>query len=251
MRVIYYDISTNQKRGKTMDFDVIQPNYELRACSRQQLQGYWKKLAFAYFSLAVIYSPYYIFSFWEQLHDDVIMIKFISGVLGLAVAIVAGPFSLGFVGLLLKRIRGQEIRWENIFDGFKNFGSAFVLSLCTAIFTFLWTLLLIVPGFIKAYAYSMAFFILHDNPKMDPLEAIKQSQIMMKGYKWKLFLLQLSFIGWAFLCVLTLGIGFFWLYPYMNLSIANFYENLKKNQEKALLEGQQAGQTPEVDSNNQ
>jgi len=76
---------------------------------------------------------------------------------------------------------------------------------------------------------------MYDNPDIKPLEAIKKSQIMMKGYKWKLFILHLSFIGWGLLCILTAGIGFLWLYPYVGLSEGNFYENLKRNQEQMAV----------------
>jgi len=143
----------------------------------------------------------------------------------------SGPFALGFAGFFLKRILGGEIAVKNIFDGFSRFFRSFLVMFFTSLFTILWSLLLIIPGIIKGLGYSMAFYIMYDNPDIKPLEAIKESQIMMKGYKWKYFLLQLSFIGWIILASLTLGIGFFWLSPYMNLSMANFYENLKRNRE--------------------
>ena len=76
----------------------------------------------------------------------------------------------------------------------------------------------------------MAFFILHDNPDIGASEAIDRSKKMMNGYKGKLFGLCLSFLGWGILCCFTLGIGFLWLFPYMSLSVTNFYEDLKKNQ---------------------
>jgi uncharacterized membrane protein len=75
----------------------------------------------------------------------------------------------------------------------------------------------------------MAFFILCDNPDIGAVEAITRSRKMMVGYKGKLFGLYLSFIGWALLCCLSFGIGFLWLGPYINLSVTNFYENLKQN----------------------
>jgi uncharacterized membrane protein len=161
---------------------------------------------------------------------------FITLVLSIGILITNGAFTLGFAGYFLKRIRGEEIATKNIFDGFNRFLPSFLLTLLTGLFTCLWALLLIIPGIIKSLGYSMAFYIMYDNPEIKPLEALKKSQIMMKGYKGKLFLLQLSFIGWALLCVLTFGVGYFWLYPYINLSMANFYENLKKNQEKNTVQ---------------
>jgi uncharacterized membrane protein len=79
----------------------------------------------------------------------------------------------------------------------------------------------------------MAFYILRDNPDIGAAEAITKSRQMMAGYKGKLFGLYLSFIGWMLLCFLSLGIGFLWLYPYISLSVANFYEDLKRNQAAA------------------
>ena len=76
----------------------------------------------------------------------------------------------------------------------------------------------------------MAYYIMNDNPYIKPIEAINKSKAMMKGYKGKYFLLGLSFIGWYLLGILTLGIGYIWLTPYVGLSTANFYENLKQNQ---------------------
>jgi uncharacterized membrane protein len=96
-------------------------------------------------------------------------------------------------------------------------------AILVGIFTILWTLLLIIPGIIKGIAYSQAFFLLRDYPEYSALEAIKESKNRMKGYKWKFFLLNLSFIGWAFIAIFTLGIGFLWLSPYVATAQATFY----------------------------
>lgn len=95
------------------------------------------------------------------------------------------------------------------------------------VYILLWSLLLLVPGFIKAYSYAMTPYILADNPELSADGAITLSMNMMKGHKFDLFYLHLSFIGWALLCILTLGIGFFWLVPYIQTSQAAFYADLK------------------------
>jgi uncharacterized membrane protein len=110
--------------------------------------------------------------------------------------------------------------------------------LLKAIYLILWTLLLIIPGIIKSYSYAMTEFILKDNPEMKNNAAIEKSMAMMQGKKMKLFLLDLSFIGWIILAILTLGLGFVLLVPYMYTARAAFYEDLK-----AELE---AGQTEET-----
>ncbi|CAM3766965.1 DUF975 family protein [Mesobacillus thioparans] len=99
-------------------------------------------------------------------------------------------------------------------------------SILVGIFTILWSLLLIIPGIIKGISYSQVFFLLKDNPQLSALEAITESKTRMKGYKWKYFLLNLSFIGWAFIAVFTLGIGFLWLAPYVSTANATFYNEL-------------------------
>ncbi|MCL2762515.1 MAG: DUF975 family protein [Treponema sp.] len=213
-----------------MDYSVIQENVELRACSRKQLQGVWGEMALTIFVYFLVVFPVQ-FIFWEYspFHN-----ARLETLVSIAVFVVSGPFSLGFAGYWLKRIRGNEISTSNIFDGFNAFFPSFVLVFFIYILVLLWSLLLIIPGIIKGLEYSMAFYIMHDNPGINPFEAIKKSKMMMKGYKGKLFLLYLSFTGWALLGLLTLGIGWLWLYPYVGLSEGNFYENLKQNQEKLV-----------------
>ena len=212
-------------------FTVLE-NYDLRALARQQLKGVRGKMALAVLVIIAIYLVLYLIVNHSIINSDIpvapiFALSFCIGSLGLG-----GVFYLGFVGLFLKRIRGEAIAIANIFDGFKHFqpSPSWLLMILTGIFIGLWSLLLVVPGIIKSFSYAMSFFILHDNPDMKPLEAIRQSKIMMRRYKGKLFVLYLSFIGWYLLGYLTLGIGFLWILPYFYLSVANFYENLKQNQ---------------------
>ncbi len=81
---------------------------------------------------------------------------------------------------------------------------------------------------VMAYRYSMSFYALVDNPDMGVLDAMRESQHMMKGNKWRLFCLQLSFIGWSILCAFTCGIGYFWLTPYMGQAEAAFYHDVSR-----------------------
>ncbi len=141
--------------------------------------------------------------------------------------LVAGPLILGAVIFSLAISRSKEAKFEQLFEGFKRFGTALVSHLLVLVFTLLWALLLIVPGIIAALSYSMTFYILADDPIVGAREAIKRSKKMMDGYKWKYFCLGLRFVGWALLCILTLGIGFLWLLPYIQVSQAKFYDDLK------------------------
>jgi uncharacterized membrane protein len=190
-------------------------NYELKAMARKQLQGSW----LAAVGMSLVYF----------------IVTGISSSVVIGSIVLGGPLTLGFIGYFIKKARGESVKLENLFDGFKLFGTSFLLYLLEIIFIGLWSCLLVIPGIVKCFSYSMAFFILHDNPDIGAVEAITRSRKMMAGYKGKLFGLCLSFIGWALLCCLSLGIGFLWLCPYISLSMANFYEDLKRNLKRNRL----------------
>ena len=109
----------------------------------------------------------------------------------------------------------------------------------------LWTFVFIIPGFVKAFAYALTPYLLVDCPDLTPLQCIKLSNKMMKGHKFDLFYLYLSFIGWGILGLLTLGIGFLWLAPYMSTATAAFYEDVKA-QYRAGLAAQPVEQPAET-----
>ena len=151
--------------------------------------------------------------------------------LGFLVALlVACNLQFGFEVAMLRFRRGREDSVnEMLAAGFKeDYGRVLGISLLRVVFIFLWMLLLIVPGIIKAYAYSMTAYIAEDNPELGPKECIDQSKIMMQGHKMDLFLLDLSYIGWILLGFLSLGIGFLWISPWMEMAHIRFYEELKQ-----------------------
>jgi len=125
--------------------------------------------------------------------------------------IASGPLVLGLAIFSLSISRNQDARLEQIFQGFSNFGTSLGAYLLMILFILLWMLLLIIPGIIAAISYSMTFYILADDNSISAMDAINKSKKMMNGYKWKYFCLHLRFLGWALLCLLTLGIGFLWL----------------------------------------
>lgn len=145
---------------------------------------------------------------------------------GFAALFLTGAFALGLAIMALAAARKQEVRAAQLFDGFKNYGSSLALYLLIAIFTALWTLLFIIPGIVKAYSYSMSWYILADNPQMGANAARKRSMELMRGNKWQLFCLHCSFIGWLLLCILTLGILTLWIAPYLQTAQAEFYRDL-------------------------
>jgi uncharacterized membrane protein len=141
--------------------------------------------------------------------------------------LIAGPFLLGAAIFSLNLSRGKEARLEQIFDGFRYFSNALVTYLLMVLFVVLWTLLLIVPGIIAALSYAMTFYILADEPSIKPKAALDKSRSMMYGHKAKLFYLCLRFFLLALLCVLTLGIGFLWLIPFVNITMSKFYDDIR------------------------
>ena len=148
----------------------------------------------------------------------------------LILLLISGPLSLGIAKFTINISRNQEARIEQLFESFSNFGTSTGAYLLTVLFTLLWTLLLIIPGIIAALSYSMTFYIIADDDSIGAMDAIDKSKKMMYGYKWKYFCLGLRIFGLALLCILTLGIGFLWLFPYANVSIAKFYDDIKENQ---------------------
>ncbi len=140
---------------------------------------------------------------------------------------ITPAFSLSLTWIYFKVVKGEEINVGDVFEGFYDFWGAFKIIFFIGLFTFLWSLLLIIPGIIKGYSYSMALFIYAENKEMGALEAIQKSQEMMNGHKMDLFVLGLSFIGWFLLGSITLGIAFIYVTPYISATYVNFYYSLK------------------------
>ena len=151
-----------------------------------------------------------------------------SGVIDMLLQILRSIVGAGFILFLLNTIRGAGACLGNLLDGFGFFLKIIGLTILEYIFITLWSLLLIFPGFIAAYHYSMAIYLLVDDPSRSPLECIRLSKEMMKGHKWELFVLDLSFIGWGFLAMLPL-VGYavqVWTVPYISMTKALYYEKL-------------------------
>lgn len=141
--------------------------------------------------------------------------------------ILSGPLAFGLSKIFLRLNRFQEVSFNNLFDGFNYFLQTFLLHVLKWIFVFLWFLLLIIPGIIAILRYSMAYYIMVDNPGISGLEALRRSKEMMRGHKTRLFLLWLSFLGWFIFGILTVGLGFLYVAPYYEATKASFYEDLK------------------------
>jgi uncharacterized membrane protein len=188
----------------------LRTNPEIRAAALKKLRGRWTN------PILVVLISGLIMGVAGSIRDIGFVLSLLLG----------GPFMLGAVNFFVKFNRGEEALVDDLFAGFQRYTPATVLYLLMVLFTVLWSLLFIIPGIVAGLSYSMAFYVLRDHPEIQPREALRLSSRMMMGHKMQLFLLFLSFTGWAILAILTMGIGFLWLGPYVSLAVAGFYEDL-------------------------
>ena len=142
----------------------------------------------------------------------------------------------GLCVFTLKLIRGAKPEITDLVSTYKNYLNALVAYVLYGVILVVGYFLFIIPGIIFTYMLSQIFYLLADNPQIGAVEVLKKSAEMMKGYKWKLFCLHLSFIGWYLLGIVTLGIAFIWVGPYIKTANTIFYENLKTLSEKNAVE---------------
>lgn len=155
-----------------------------------------------------------------------------AGLIPFGSLLIGGPLTLGVAGHFLRVARSEAVDLNLVFDGFKQFGNALGAYLLMILIVALGFVLLIVPGIMAAMALSQTFNIMRDEPELGAVDALKKSHAMMDGHKMDLFLFNLSFIGWALLCILTLGLGFLVLAPYISTSNAIFYNYISGQQQE-------------------
>lgn len=142
--------------------------------------------------------------------------------------IFTGPMTAGYFLIFLLLARRQKADVEQFFSGFKIFGSTLGAYLMMTLVISIGLFFFIVPGIIAACAFSMTFFILNDKPTLGPIEAMNTSLEMMRGSMWKLFCLICRFLGWILLSLLTCGLGFLVLSPYIHTALAHFYDDVRR-----------------------
>lgn len=215
----------------------MQLNSELRAQARERLEGKWGTFVLMTFLFYVIQAllqiPGSVGDLFKVLSPENALTSESLSTLSVMLSLLALPLSWGLTVSLLRNHREESVDLENLFDGFRKgrYTRVFCALFLVNLFTFLWTLLLIIPGIIKAFSYALTPYIIMDEPELTAKQAITRSCEIMQGRRWKLFCLYLSFIGWGILCLLTFGIGFLWLVPYMNASVAAFYEDARAEYE--------------------
>lgn len=141
--------------------------------------------------------------------------------------ILYGPILVGFSKFTLNLSKKDEsAKFKDLFSGFKLFLKSLIITIIVNLCVVIGTILFIIPGVIASLMFSQAYFILVENPEITAIECLSKSVSMMKGNKWKLFILGVSFIGWMIASILTFGIGLLWYTPYYEMTKTNFYLNL-------------------------
>lgn len=147
--------------------------------------------------------------------------------------VITPAISLGLCLIFLGLTEGKNVEIGTLFSRFSCVGKALWLGILIGVFTFLWSLLFWIPGIVKGLSYSMAYYVLAENPEMTAREALNESKAIMEGHKMELFVLYLSFILWDLLVAVTFGIASVYVLPYQSATIANFYQKIKRQPQAA------------------
>lgn len=151
------------------------------------------------------------------------MMVTITIVTALLAIIIGGAVTLGMATFNLNLVNRREARFGDLFSQFHRLGAGFCMVFAMGFFTFLWSLLFVIPGVIAAYRYAMVPYLMAEFPELRTMDAMRESKRLMKGNKWRLFCLQISFIGWNLLSLFTMGIASLWIVPYRLAAEAAFY----------------------------
>lgn len=214
----------------------MKTNQEYKNAALTALKGHWAPAlvcTIVYIIMAMIASVTLECADPERVADGVFWTIYVSAMSFMFLVLM--PLQVGYYNAHKELlVNGDDSLTGNMFRfGFAKWGRNLWGMLLMGIFSLLWMLLLVIPGFVKVFAYALTPFILNDNPELSANQAINLSVKMMKGHKFDLFWLSLSFIGWIILSVVTLGIGLFWLMPYMSTATADFYLDVKAGYERA------------------
>lgn len=202
---------------------------EYRARARSSLKGYLSLAIVAFFVANALSLAQTVFeNFISIFGAEGVGIEVISTILFAAALLISGPLAVGLAKLSLKIVRKDSPEFGVLFSQFKsNFIFCILLYILKTVFIVFWSFLFVIPGIVAYYRYRFAEYIMADNPDISPTDAINLSKEMTYGRKGKMLLLDLSFIGWWVLSIFTLGIGSFFLTPYIGISQAEFYEQAK------------------------
>lgn len=201
----------------------------------------WQQLSGKRCVAALLFTlVYFVLGFATSKIDDVLMgplyEKYGVFVPPLVMILLFAPIQYSYNVAFLNDARtGEGINIGSLFEGYKKYERVMGTYLLEYLYVSLWALLFVVPGIIKSISYSQIYYILNDNPMLAYDRAIERSMTMMEGHKWEYFCLCISFIGWFLLGILTIGIGFLWITPYVSKTLALFYEDLKAEYENNTI----------------
>ena len=183
----------------------------------------WNSLSGNWGSVAVFTLVYFVIACIAGVIDGALALGS-----SLVTALLTAPVTYSYNVMFLDNLRsGKAFDVQALFEGYNDYLRITGTYLLMCLYIFLWSLLLVIPGIVKYISYSQTFYILRDEPSLTYNGAIERSMAMMEGHKMDYFLLILSFIGWYILGILSLGIGFLWINPYISRTLALFYEDLK------------------------
>ena len=197
-----------------MNYYIInEPCGAIRANARQLMNNNWIQVVLGvalYYVLLVMVPEFFqncvSFGAITQWNGYLQQNQTISVIAAFYQMFFSGVFVAGLCSFLLYFVRLRDINPGYIFNGFEYYLKTLLLMIVMCVFIFLWTLLLIVPGIIAAFRYSQCFYVLADDPKKGIMQCINESKQMMTGNKMKLFLLDLSFIGWLLLSSIPMAV---------------------------------------------
>lgn len=190
----------------------------------------WNSLSGKWMSAVVLTLAYFSLTF--VITSLEMVVEYFSSIISI---LLTAPIAYSYSVAFLEYGRSEKrLDVKSLFNGFNDYFRITGTYLLECLYIFLWSLLLLIPGVIKAISYSQVFYILHDEPTLSYNKAIERSMAMMDGHKMEYFLLGLSFIGWFLLGMITLGIGFLWINPYIIRTLAIYYEDLKCEYERKI-----------------
>ena len=226
--------------------------YEHRARAREALRGNWVTAVLVYFVAGLVIggsdSSGFNFNFNLNIEGGHVstslpqeLEQFLTGTLGIAVPMIlgiglvllvvrialGGVLELGRATYSMNLIDGVQGEFADLFTGFYRFYDALIMNVVCFLAVFGGFLLFVVPGVILGYAYAMAPYILAENPDISGVEALRLSRLMMKGHKWELFWLELTFIGWSILGSFVPVIGSSVVETYKGISRTSFYRDIQ------------------------
>ncbi|MBO5137773.1 MAG: DUF975 family protein [Spirochaetaceae bacterium] len=195
-----------------------------KTAAKGSLKGHWKVPILVILLYIAVAGVFPVFSSVSA-EEDVPVYGLIMTFASIA---VSGILEIAVIYFFLSFAKNNETKFSYFLDGMNMWLKGILGLLWMTLWVFLWSLLLFIPGIIKSYAYSQTLYVLADNPNISVRKAMNLSKVMTKGYKGDLFVMDLSFIGWSLLCVLTLCIGYLWLIPYIYTTTVNAYNFLKQ-----------------------